>query len=136
MRINIEALLNIMDVVCEAEKEEILCVKRKHKTEYNKWKKEYMYYSGELNKASEGEYAIFEVLNITRETAERARIARRAWKKWYERTQWQKCATDEMIKQLGDWIFAEKSEEHYDMFEDKHRFTKEVYAEFTNYTYY
>lgn len=149
MRINIEALLTIMDAACEAEKDYQLCVKRKpvwgcepyveYSDKKDKWWRDYEYVSHEANKTSESEYAIFEVLNITRETATRARIARRAWKRWYERTQWQKCATDEMMKKLGDWIFAEKSEEHYDMFAeigDKHRFTREVYAEFTNYTSY
>ena len=140
MKINIEILLDTIQEVNECDKNYRICVKHKPSWEnetidsYAKkkkeWDKKYTYCLNELDKATAKENVLAELLGIRRETKLRAQASCRALRKWYEKTRWERCVTDDMIKSLGDWIFEEKSGRHYD---SPHRYRKETYIEFTNY---
>lgn len=134
MKINVEVIIDKMNEWADAERELEMCVKDfdGKLRDYPKWKAHYEYCLNENNNTWNAVLAIFEVFGLRDEACERAWACRRYIRKWYERTGWKRLATEEMMQQCGDYIFQEKSKDHYD-YDTGWRFRKEVYAEYTNY---
>lgn len=110
MKINIESMFMMFDEWKDSKERLEMFIARKPSLfpDYEarkKWEIEYFrMYESETCKY----YAIQSLLEVfcsDKDQVARFFIAWRAWRSWYERTEWQYCASNKMLERLGDFIF-------------------------------
>ena len=102
-----------------------------HYDEYKKWQNEYSRIYQSYEAASDKVYDIRDLFNMN---TDKLYIAARAYRKWQEKTHFEKCMPDKMAKKIGDWIFETESKTHFDIEEEdyskRYRHAKECYCEY------
>ena len=125
IKINIEALFVKMDEWAENQRDYELCRKKEDYVRLS--------YLGEQdNRINDCIRTIFDVFGLNEDdgAAQRAWVCWRAVHKWYERTGWMRCASEEMIRHCAEYIFQEKPSNHHDS--DGYLRYDTVVAKFTN----